>query len=537
MSQKPTPTQKPEGSKSQIFLARDFLLLIAFVEGAAVMAIELGGAKIIAPYYGTSLYVWSSVLAVTLGGLTTGYYVGGWATSKYDPQRLLMLELIVGTALIALMPILGLYVIPWTSGLGIRTGSLISTMIYMMPPLICMGMVSPTIIQLCNRQVKETGQTAGTVYAISTIGGILMTLLMGFYMLSEFGIRASLYLAALPLGIMALLLVLKLGKHKPIALGISLFVGLLIFTTGENFRDPYIPLNFLYKSEGILGQLTVLQNPDPGTGKTFRHLFINHIAQTWVDEEFIPISEWGYPHRIATYASIKPTGSKALMVGLGGGSVAMEFKQLGFKLDIVELDERVPFIAETFFGFEPQGTRIFIDDGRHYFNTTQEKYDLIFVDVLNGEVQPHHMFTLEALEKVKGILNQDGLLIINFQGSIAGPYGKGTRSIYRTLWESGFQTYFFNEGNDGDIHFMASPSQINFKTITEDRINPCCRYIPHEYDDLVSGEKIDIVDAFVLRDDRPVLDLLNTYNNEQWRKTAIGAIIQREKDNGIPFFR
>ena len=51
------------------------------------MAVELAGAKMIAPFYGTSLYVWASVLAVTLGGLTTGYFIGGWATYRYPPQN------------------------------------------------------------------------------------------------------------------------------------------------------------------------------------------------------------------------------------------------------------------------------------------------------------------------------------------------------------------------------------------------------------------------------------------------------------------
>lgn len=57
-----------------------YLYLIAFIEGGSVMAIELAGAKMIAPFFGTSLYVWASALAVTLGGLTTGYFAGGWAT-------------------------------------------------------------------------------------------------------------------------------------------------------------------------------------------------------------------------------------------------------------------------------------------------------------------------------------------------------------------------------------------------------------------------------------------------------------------------
>lgn len=533
------PSTKKETNRplqSPAFLSKNFLLFTAFVEGGAVMAIELGGAKIIAPYYGTSLYVWSSVLAVTLGGLTTGYYLGGWATSKYDPVKLLMLELLFGTALIFLMPLLGLTILPATGDLGIRLGSLLSATVFMMPPLICMGMISPTIIQLSNRQLNETGKTAGTVYAVSTIGGILMTLLMGFYMLSEFGIRVSLYLTAIPLGALALTLIIRINKFKEIAIGIATGLLILLFTTAQNFKDPYIPLKFLYKSEGILGQVSVLHNPDPGSGRTYRHLFINHIAQTWVDEAFIPISEWGYPHRIATLASIKPPKSKALMIGLGGGSVAMEFEQLGFELDIVELDERMPKIAETYFGFDPKKANISIDDGRHFIKNAAKIYDIILIDVLNGESQPHHLFTLEAMEEIKQILKPDGLLLINNQGYLFGPYGKGPRSIYKTLLEAGFQVQVHNQDNEGDIHFMASLSPLDFQSISEDRMNPCCVFMPHQHHELITDLTIDSEDAEVLYDDKPVLELYNTYNSEDWRNTALGAIIKREKENRIPFF-
>ena len=139
------------------------------------------------------------------------------------------------------------------------------------------------------------------------------------------------------------------------------------------FTDPQLYFHFLYQSEGVLGQVSVLENPLPESNRVFRLLFLNHIPQTKCNVDFIPASGWVYPHRLATLASIKEKGSKALLIGMGGGNIAMELKKMGYKLDIVELDKRMPIIAEKYFGFEPQGTRIFIDDGRHYLKTTKEK--------------------------------------------------------------------------------------------------------------------------------------------------------------------
>ena len=70
----------------------------------------------------------------------------------------------------------------------------------------------------------------------------------------------------------------------------------------------------------------------------------------------MPLSLWTYPHKIAAYASMKPSGSKALLLGMGGGSIALELLVMGFDLDIVELDERIGHIAETYFQYDPKSS-------------------------------------------------------------------------------------------------------------------------------------------------------------------------------------
>lgn len=176
--------------------ARHLLLLVAFIEGAAVMAVELAGAKMIAPFWGTSLYVWASVLAVTLGGLTIGYYTGGWATTRMQPGRLLFWELLLASVFAALMPLAGMKFMPQTMDMGVRAGSLFSAIVCIGPTLMALGMVSPTIIQLTNDSLQNTGKSSGSVYAVSTLGGIIMTLMTGFYLLPELGIKKTMYLTA-----------------------------------------------------------------------------------------------------------------------------------------------------------------------------------------------------------------------------------------------------------------------------------------------------------------------------------------------------
>lgn len=508
------------------------------------MAIELAGAKMIAPFFGTSLFVWASVLAVTLGGLAAGYFAGGWATFRFSPLRLLFWELLAGTLLIALMPFMAVKFMSLTGGMGLRLGSLLSSFSFMFLPLFCMGMISPTLIQLQNRELKGTGKTAGTVYAISTLGGIIMTLLMGFYFLPEWGIRISVFFSAALLASMVILVVITGKKYKAVS-AVATFVLILMFlASGKSFSDANVAGKYLYRGEGILGQITVVETR--GGEPVIRTLFINQIPQTQVDAKDIPASYWKYPHRIAMIAGMKPQNSKALLIGLGGGNIAMELKKMGFSVDAIEYDKRMPELAEKYFGFKPAGINVHIDDGRHYVRATDKKYDLVVIDVLNGEVQPHHMFTMESFEEMKRILEPDGLLIINNQGFLLGEHGLGARSVYKTLLQSGFRVkYFFagDENNSGDIHFIASPSDFAFSIDSPENINACCRNYPVDYPSLVSTIEFmsaqnipDLLDAHILTDDKPLLLTLYNYSNEEWRVNTMKSLLRGESPPPVTFF-
>ena len=298
MTEKTLIETPKRGKSGQLPFPRNLLLLVAFIEGGAIMAIELAGAKMVAPFYGTSLYVWASVLAVTLGGLTTGYFLGGWTTYRYPAMKLLIGALLAGTVLIAIMPLLALKVMPATNSLGLRMGSLVSCTLFMFLPLVCMGMVSPAIIQISNRDLKGTGRTAGTIYAISTVGGIIMTLLMGFFLLPDWGIRNSIYLTAILLGSMAVMLVVLSRKFRFWATAGTFVIVFSFLAAGKLFTDPDVSGKYIYRSEGILGQATVFQYTESSTGDLVRLLMINQITQTYVgmwatpDPQFAMWSSW-----------------------------------------------------------------------------------------------------------------------------------------------------------------------------------------------------------------------------------------------------
>ncbi|HIA10615.1 MAG TPA: hypothetical protein EYN69_00890 [Flavobacteriales bacterium] len=182
-----------------------FLFLVLLIEGGALMAVELIGAKLIAPFYGNSLYVWAAVLSTTLGGLTIGYYTGGNLSSKHPNQKTLIKIIAVSALLVLAMPTVSGVVMEATLGLELRTGIVLSCILFLTPPLVAFGMVGPMVVRLLTDKVENVGRVAGTVYFTSTVGGIITTFLFGFYLIPFWGLKMSSYLTGGALAILPLL--------------------------------------------------------------------------------------------------------------------------------------------------------------------------------------------------------------------------------------------------------------------------------------------------------------------------------------------
>ncbi len=490
---------------------------IAAVEGGVVMMVELGGVNLMAPFYGTTLYVWAAVLSVTLGGLALGYFLGGKVARRYSGLLSVPWILLIGAMLVAMMPVSGKLIMPVTFGTGIRLGSLLSALTVIAPPLVLMGMISPVIIQLRVQDVNGAGKEAGTIYAISTVGGIIMTLALGFYLLPELGIMLSITIVTGLLCLAAITFLLLRKNYRPIGAIILVFAPLLSLTPTS--IEEHIQL--LYQDDSVMGQLTVYDFIDE-SGSDARCLLVNGVPQNLMVKKYEPFSAWSYPHRIATIASIKPAGSRALLVGLGAGHLAMELKGLDFKVDAVEIDARMQEIGQRFFGFDQEGVNVIIDDGRHFIAQTNQKYDIVILDVIKGESPAHYMLTIEALGDVRSILNNDGILLLNFQGYLDGDRGLAARSVYLTLEHSGFHVKHHRALDaDSDILFIASKQKLSVEQIDESRLNLCCQILAFEPYELVSEDEIDKSDAIVFVDDKPVFNKINLPWTEEWRRRRV----------------
>ncbi|HIA35279.1 MAG TPA: hypothetical protein EYN89_00735, partial [Flavobacteriales bacterium] len=145
---------------------KKMLFLLAFAEGASVMALEILVAKMVAPLYGASLYVWASIIGVTLSALAIGYFIGGRISEKHSRVHTLLLLLFAVSLLMALLPAVAPGIISSMTNYSIRSASLLASLILAGLPMLLLGMTPPLIISILTNAVEDSGKTAGRIYAV-----------------------------------------------------------------------------------------------------------------------------------------------------------------------------------------------------------------------------------------------------------------------------------------------------------------------------------------------------------------------------------
>ncbi|MBI2259559.1 MAG: fused MFS/spermidine synthase [Flavobacteriia bacterium] len=189
------------------------LLSISFIEGASLMGIEILSGKIIATYYGNSLSVWTTVFVCTLSALALGYYFGGVVCKKNVSVKTLAKILSFTTLYLFILPFLSKWAMQLTLPLPLEIGSLLSVLIFLFPIIFCFALVSPIIIHLLSNNNEDAGKNSGRVYAISTLGGIVFSLLTGYQFIPKFGILISIYIFVF-LTLLTVLISIKLKKQN-----------------------------------------------------------------------------------------------------------------------------------------------------------------------------------------------------------------------------------------------------------------------------------------------------------------------------------
>lgn len=513
---------RPEGglSPEQPRHRNTLLAAIAFVNGAVVMVVEIASARAMAPYFGGSLLVWSSVIGVTLGALALGYALGGRIADRSPRLEWLGAALGAGAFFTAGIPLWGGPLMLALMRLDLVAGILLASTLLLVPPLTAFGAVSPILVRRAAQTIEGVGRTTGNLFAISTLGGVVGALAAGLWLCPVLGTRMTCLAAASLAGLAALpCLLLRRRSH---AAALVLLIGVGVPVVAGAVHLPVLSgagVRIVHRADSISGQVRVVDFDER------RALVVDGIGQSAIDRT-TGVSYLEYTHLLSAPASGLPERGRVLILGLGGGSIARQILRArpDLRVTACELDEEIVRVARAHFDL-PAACDVRIEDGRRLLRQMSNEgaaFEYVVIDLFSGEREPWYVFTREAFEEVRSTLAPGGLLGINFFGVCKPGDTRAIASLLSTLESAGFRSNLYPaqpedpEGNIVLFSAIEAPPDPSIRIVL-DRLSDAER---SSVEASLSHPLRFEVDGPVNTDDRCELDLLLRPHHEAWRRAA-----------------
>lgn len=419
-------------------LKKYLLEIIVFSSGASVMIFEIIGSRILGPYLGTSIFVWTSIIGIILASLSLGYYLGGKLSDKNPHIKNLSIIFFLASILMLFTIVIKNNFLLFLVGIvsSIRINAVIASIILFAPVSVMLGMVSPYAVRLKIQDVEHSGTTVGNLYALSTLGSIFGTFLAGFWLIPSFGATNIL------IGLVIILLLLsiisfprELLKSK---IALSILCALLI---GGNTYQMYVRAeNGFVELDTAYSHVLILDSQEE-SGKDIRTLKINNeFSSAMYLGSYDLVYDYTKFYNLAEYFT--PKIEKALMIGGAAYSYPKYFLERyeDAKMDVIEIDSELTEIAKKYFWLEDSPRlAIYHEDGRTFLNRIDKKYDVIYGDAFSSVYTvPFQLTTQEAVKEMYNKLTDDGVIIVNVISSLQGDTSKFFHAQLKT-YESIFE--------------------------------------------------------------------------------------------------
>lgn len=440
-----------DGQNQLIKINKYLLGAVVFICGAVVMIFELVGSRLLGPYLGGSIYVWTSLIGVILGSMSLGYWLGGKIADKkadFDGlSRIIFFSGIFIVLTIILKDVVPQFLMP--SGLRVEISSLASSIILFAPTSILLGMVSPYSVKLRINSLDNSAAVVGNLYAISTLGSILGTFAAGFFIIPFLGSKNILILLFLVLFITSAVVFLfsKKFQAKTMVSVLIIFLlsgGFVWFISQGDSADAF-GTGLVFDKDTQYNRVLLLEND--WDGKPVRELITDPLSiqsAMFLDSDDLVFPYTKYYH-LARY--FNPGFKNSLMIGGGAYSFPKDYlkKYTDAKIDVVEIDPGITQIAKEYFKLEDNSRlKNYNEDGRVFLNQTKNKYDAIFGDAFSSAASiPFQLTTKEAVQKQYDILNDNGVVVLNLLSAISGEKGDFLRAEYATFKSVFPQVYLF----------------------------------------------------------------------------------------------
>ncbi len=399
------------------------LLLLVFVAGSASLATELTASRLVGPFFGTSVLIWAVLIGMTLIYLTIGYAMGGRIADR-SPHESTLYQIVawagffIGVVPFIARPILLLSLAGFaTYDAGILLGSLLAVNLLFAAPTILLGTVSPFAIRLAVHDVKDAGHTAGSLYALSTLGSIIGTFAPVLLLVPRIGTSKTFLVFAFVLMIVSLL---GLWRSAPKRVPFYAALAGIIVALSVVFPAGYIkPLEengkrTLFETESAYNYIRVMQSQD------FTILELNEgqaIHSLYNPKNILTGGVWDYFLIVPYFAnSVKPADVKSMaLIGSAAGTVAKQYTTVygPIPIDGAEIDPEIVAVGQKYFAMTEPNFHVYVQDGRYFLRNSTRSYDVIVVDAYRPPYIPFHLTTAEFFTEIKNHLTDNGVLAIN----------------------------------------------------------------------------------------------------------------------------
>ena len=431
------------------------------------MLLEFAAARVMAPWFGTSIFVWGNIIGVILIALSAVYYLGGRIADKNpNPERLF--DIVWGAGLFSSIIPAFVFLITTRMGTlsisGVSTlvqsvvGSFVVVLLLFALPIMLLGMVSPFVIRLATTSVEEAGKVAGGLYAASTLGSIVGTFASSFVVVPLLGSRETILLSASIL-IVASAWVSEIKWKRLAVLAIPaimyvLFTGAVMRANAAVLHEEETLYQFvqIYETEE---QLKLVYNEGIGTQSIYQK------------DGLLTGAYFDYMNLMPVLGNF-PEDAHIGVLGLAGGTATRQLRHYypEFELTGVEIDPRIVDLANEYFELGEQDVNVVVDDARIYMRRTDETFDMVLIDAYSSEIYiPWHMTTLEFFEDVKSHLKPGGIVAFNI-GSTHGD-SELLDSITTTLDQTFAEVYVYPVPNSFNNVVFATDSTIDKEALLD----------------------------------------------------------------------
>ncbi len=398
------------------------LRLIVFFGGVTSVGTEVAASRLVAPYFGTSTFIWANLIGITLTFLAIGYWIGGRIADRYPRVWVLYTTNIVAALWSILLPYLAQPILRASLdafdnvNVGAFYGSLVGVLLLLAVPITLLGFVTPYAVRLLLDTIEHAGDTSGGIYALSTIGSILGSFLPVLILIPWIGTAKTF----LVLGVLLLvpsvagLWRLRSWNVRVAAVVSSAVVLLVPFAIApENIR-PAERGRLVYETESSDNYIQVLEED----GRYLLSLNDGHAVHSIYDpDQVLTGGPWDYFMIGPLFAgsdAVAQTGS-ALIIGLAGGTSSKQItKAYGpIPIDGVEIDAKIVEVGREYFDMNEPNLNVIVEDGRYVLRTSDTSWDLVAVDAYKQPYIPFQLTTREFFQEVYDHLNAGGTLVIN----------------------------------------------------------------------------------------------------------------------------